>query len=115
MEKSMLIISSTYGENKTFKLIPISINCPFNEVIYDPASKVMCIVGKEKYQKLVNVPKMNSDGSYVLNKKNTEGYAIERRMVDALYEYEIHNAADILAFVKLASINPEHESISILG
>lgn len=48
MNKTMLLVTSSWGSKKTFKLIPADLSCPYNEAIYDIDSKVLAVIGKEK-------------------------------------------------------------------
>ncbi len=47
---SMMIISSIWGMNKTFRLLPVDEACPYVESIYDPESKVLVVISKLKKQ-----------------------------------------------------------------
>jgi hypothetical protein len=48
MNKSMMLITSAWGSKKTFKLIPISPECPYNEAIFDVDNKVLAVISKQK-------------------------------------------------------------------
>ena len=47
MNNSMMLITSSWGAKKTFKMIPVEKDCPYNECIYDLDSKVLAVIGKE--------------------------------------------------------------------
>ena len=44
--ENMMITSSNWGPYKTFKLMPITEDCPFVEAIYDPSSKILAVISK---------------------------------------------------------------------
>ena len=64
--KSMILYKSgwTVGSNfiPTIKMLPITTECPFNEVLFDPENKVLAIVGKEKKQSYRFIPKLDDAG-----------------------------------------------------
>ena len=108
MTKSMLLTTSKWGEQQTFKMIPVAQEAPFNEVIFDPGQKVLAIVGKEKKQTFHMLPKLNDKGQLMpLNDKRTPGkeYAEERRLIDTYYEYFIEDKQEIIDFVKHFALN----------
>ncbi len=108
MTKSMLLITSTWSENKTFKMIPVSSDAPFNEVIFDPEQKVLAVVGKEKKQTFHMLPKLDDAGRLMpLKQKRVDGkdYAEERRLLETYYEYFIEDKQEIIDFVKHFALN----------
>jgi len=48
MQQSMFVYNTDWHGSKTFRMVPIDLNCPFNEVIYDPETKVLAVVSKEQ-------------------------------------------------------------------
>lgn len=101
--KTMLLITSTWGENKTFKLIPVSDECPFNEAIYDPTAKVLAIVGKTRKESFHMLPKLNEFGDIqtlkIGRRANGKDYAEERKTVETFYEYYIEDTKEIEEFL----------------
>ena len=53
MNKTMMLVTSTWDREKTFKLIPVSPDSPYNEGIFDPENKVLAVISKEKKQTLL--------------------------------------------------------------
>lgn len=108
MTKSMLLITSKWGDNQTFKLIPVTPESPFNEVIFDPEQRVLAIVGKEKKQTFHMLPKLDDTGRLMpLKNKRVDGkdYAEERRLVETYYEYFIEDQQEITDFIKHFALN----------
>lgn len=108
MTKSMLLVTSRWGDAQTFKMIPAAAEAPFNEVIFDPEGKVLAIVGKEKKQTFHMLPKLDDTGRLIpLKAKRVDGkdYAEERRMVETYYEYFIEDKQEITDFVKHFALN----------
>ena len=111
MEKTMMLITSTWGPSKTFKMMPISVNSPYNEVIFDPDSKVLAVIGKEKKQSMHMVAKLNEWGDpqtmKIGKRANGKDYAEERKTLEAFYEYYIEDMKEITEFVKSIAVNAD--------
>ena len=110
MEKSMMIIKSDWNQQPTFKMIPVSVNCPYVECIYDPQSKVLALIGNIKKNVFHMMPKLDDNGEVVGRKVRTEGsktYKEERRTVETFQEYYLVDSADIKAFLEMFAVNPE--------
>lgn len=103
MTNSMLLISSLWKDKATFKMIPTSLDCPYNECIYDPEEKILAIVSKQKKEAFHMLPKLTDTGDVVLvkNGKRIDGkpYAEQRVMMDTYYEYFIREQNEIEDFV----------------
>ena len=111
MEKTMMLITSTWGPSKTFKMMPISVNSPYNEVIFDPDSTVLAVIGKEKKQSMHMVAKLNEWGDpqtmKIGKRANGKDYAEERKTLEAFYEYYIEDMKEITEFVKSIAVNAD--------
>lgn len=109
MNRSMILITSTWQGRPTFKMIPTSLDCPYNEVLFDPDSKILAIVGKEKKQTFHMIPKLDNNGFPVLIKgakaNMGDAYQKERKILDSYYEYFITEEAEIRDFINRAAIN----------
>lgn len=120
MQQSMFIYSADWQGSKTFKMLPIDLKCPFNEVIYDPNTKVLAIISKEHKDKPHMFPKLDSRGKVVLLKKNKslkeeqDSIIEERVMMDTYYEYYIESPEDIKEFVNFFANNNKHSALKIL-
>lgn len=97
-----MLVRGTHGEKSTptFKLIPISLDCPFNECIYDPAKKALGIISKISYQSIRLVPRIDANGETIeygeVGKKRLK---MERIFLESFYDYEIFHELDITNFV----------------
>ena len=111
MNKSMLLITSTWGKNKTFKLIPATADCIYNEAIFDFDSKVLALISKEKKQSLHMVPKLTDLGDVqflkVGKRNNGKEFAEERKTVESFYEYYVENLQEIEQIVESLAINSD--------
>jgi len=43
---NMMLFTSSWKNNKTFKMIPATEDCPFVECIFDSQLKVLAVIGK---------------------------------------------------------------------
>lgn len=108
---SMMLITSSWGEAKTFKMIPISSDCPYNEVIYDPVQHVLALISKERKQTMHMMAKLNEWGDIVPMKvgkrANGKDYAEERKTLETYYEYFVEVPQEIEAIVNYFASNAD--------
>jgi hypothetical protein len=111
MNKSMMLITSSWGANRTFKMIPATPDCIFNEAIFDLDSKVLALISKEKKENLHMVAKVNEWGDVVpmkIGKRNNgKDYAEERKALETYYEYYIDNLEEVKEIVSKLAINAD--------
>ena len=111
MNKSMMLVTGSWGNNKTFKLIPVSPECPYNEAIFDRDSKVLALIGKEKKQSMHMIAKLDDNGDVkrmkIGRRDNGKDYAEERKTLETYYEYYIENPEEIVSVVNLFAINAD--------
>lgn len=91
--QSMMLITSSWENRKTFKMLPITKECPYNEIIFDLDNKTLAIISKEKKQALHSVG----------NNKNMD----KLRLVDTYYEYYIEDEEEIRNIVNMFAINKD--------
>ena len=101
-KKTMMLVESTWQDTKTFKMIPISNDCPYVECIFDPSSKVFVIISKVTKTSLHMLPKLDEYGKAV---SGNRGAKQERRSIDTFQEYYIEDTKDIKAIVEYFAIN----------
>lgn len=113
--KSMMLITGSWGQKKTFKMIPATPDSPYNEAIYDLDSKVLALIGKEKKQSLHMVAKLDDFGDVkpmkIGRRSNGKDYAEERKTLETYYEYYLETPEEIKEVVNLLAINADTFSI----
>lgn len=116
MQQSMFIYNTDWHGSKTFRMLPMDIKCPFNEVIYDPETKVLAIVSKEYKEKPHMFPKLTDKGEPIIRKgdSKTPSYIEQRVVMDTYYEYYIDTPEDIREFVDYFANNNKHSSLKVL-
>ena len=111
MTKSMMLITGAWGQTKTFKIIPVSNDAPYNEAIFDRDSKVLALIGKEKKQSMHMVAKLDDNGDVkrmkVGRRDNSKDYAEERKTLETYYEYYLDNPEEIKNVINLLCINAD--------
>ena len=111
MKNSMMLVTSSWGNEKTFKLLPISPECPYNECIFDVSTKVLAVIGKEKKESFHMLPRLTDLGDVqylkVGKRANGKEYSEERKMLETFYEYYVEHLEEIEEFVKLFAVNAD--------
>ena len=102
--KSMMLINSIWNEKETFKLIPISDNCPSTECIYDPDSSVFVIISKIKKTTLHMLPQLDDYGQRITG---TKGAKQSRHKMEVFQEYYIDNTDDIKNVIQIFANNSD--------
>ena len=106
---SMLLITSSWGPAKTFKMIPVTKDCPYNECIFDVNTKVLAINSKESKESFHMLPKLNEMGDVarlkIGKKENGKDYAEERKALVTFYEYYIEDKQEIENFISMFAVN----------
>lgn len=107
--KNMMIYKSKWNEKQTFRMIPMTIDCPYNEVIFDPNQRVLAIISKDKKEKPLMMPRLSDKGDIIPAKRpNTDtAWQEQRVMMNAYYEYYIEDINDIVSFVNTFAVNAE--------
>jgi len=98
----MMLVESTWQDTKTFKMIPVSNDCPYVECIYDPTSKVFVIISKVTKTSLHMLPKLDDYGKAV---SGNRGAKQERRALDTFQEYYIEEKDSIIDVINLFAVN----------
>jgi len=103
----MMLISSSWKNTKTFRLIPTSDSCPYVECIFDPELKVLAIVGKNKKDTFHMVPKLDANGDPEIRKspKADKIAKEERRTLETYQEYYISDLSQIREFIEMFAVN----------
>jgi hypothetical protein len=111
IEKSMMLIKSSFGPMKSFKLIPISLNCPFVEALFSPNEKIMVIISRTSKNSYHMVPKLDDNGDEVPVKgkprANQKAIKEERRLVETFSEHYIVTEEEIREIINMFCINPK--------
>lgn len=106
-----MLVTSSWGNDKTFKLLPITPECPYNECIFDVSTKVLAIIGKEKKESFHMLPKLSDEGDVqymkIGKRNNGKDYKEERKMLETFYEYYIEHPQEIIDFLNMFAVNAD--------
>jgi len=107
-EGSMILVNSTFNNQKTFKLIPISENAPYIEAIYDRESKVMVIISNKTKTALHMLPKLDEAGMPSMIQKGALAgkQKQERKQIEVFVEYYIEEESDMKNIIDTLASNP---------
>lgn len=108
MENSMILVKSTWQETQTFKMVPISNDCPYVECIFDPTSKVFVIIGKTVKTALHMLPKLDEYGKAI---SGNRGAKQQRTSIETFQEYYIEDADSIKEIVNIFAVNAKKFSL----
>ena len=107
---NMMLITSTWKEGKTFKMIPTDADCPYIECIYDPQIKVLAVIGAITKDVFHMMPKLDANGDPEMRKNpGRDGTPIkqERRTIETFQEYYLEDRNDIESFIKHFATNSD--------
>lgn len=108
--QNMLLITSYWGNADTFKLIPVVDECPYAEVIYDPATTLLVVISKIQKENFQMVIRLDNDGNPIQAKRpktNGKPYAEQRSRLNTLQEYYIPEVEEQEEFIKTFAVNAD--------
>jgi hypothetical protein len=105
MSKSMMLVKATWQESQTFRMIPISTDCPYVECIFDPSTKVFVVISKIKKTTLHMLPKLDEYGQAVAAIK---GMKQERHKLEVFQEFYIEDQSAVEELVNLFAVNADN-------
>jgi len=107
---NMLLIQSDWNEEKTFKLLPLTLDCPYIEGIFDPSTNVLVMISRVSMSKLHMLPKLDDNGDPAplkVPRKNGRAVKEERKTVETFQEFYIDNVEAIDAFIDIFAVNKD--------
>ena len=111
-EPSMMLVSGNWGPYKTFKMIPITLYCPYIEAIFDPSTKMLAIVSKDKKPTYHFVAKLDENGDTIPMKIgrriNGKDFKEQRIMIDTYQEYYLNNLNEIKLLIENFAVNSKN-------
>lgn len=109
--QNMMLVNSSFRNAKSFTLIPVSMDSPYTEAMFDPASGILAVISKVMKQSYHMVPKLNDDGEPIRlkspNQQTGKTVKEERRLVDTFSEFYLTDKSDIDTFIHMFAVNAE--------
>ena len=110
--QNMMLVNSNFRGAKSFTLIPVSMDSPYTEAMFDPSSGILAVISKVMKQSYHMVPKLDDNGEpqrlKTPNQQTGKTVKEERRLVDTFSEFYLSDRADIETFIHMFAINAEH-------
>ena len=112
-EKSMLLVSSHREGVPTFRMMPLTNDCPYLEAVYIPQVKAIVVFLKHAIEGLHMVPKIDDSGDMIQRikggAKDQSPYKQERKLLKVSHECYIYNPPEIENFIKIFAHNSEFD------
>ena len=108
--KNMLLVTGYWQNGDTFKLLPLTKECPYSEVIYDPNTTLLVVISKLAKPQFQMVPRLDDNGNKVRStkpKQNGKDYKEQRTTIDVFTEYYIVEKKEQEAFVEMFAANTD--------
>ena len=108
--KNMILINAPDFQSmaKAFKMIPITLDCPYTECMYSSKDNVMAVITKTMKQSYHMVAKLDDNGDPIRTKNkrpNGKEYKEERRLVDTFSEFYLLTPEEINGFIESFAVN----------
>ena len=98
----MMLLQASWQDQQTFRMIPITENCPYVECIFDPGTKVFVVISKIKKTTLHMLPKLDEYGQPVTG---TKGMKQERHKIEVFQEFYVEDTSAIEELIKTFAVN----------
>ena len=113
-EKNMMLYTTATNGEKTFGLMPVNMDCPFNEAIYMPKLEALAVLSKSTRDTFTMMERLDENGevSVVAVKDKDKGglkqvTKQQRVQVSTPWEYFIHEKDEIVNFIKTHAGNAD--------
>jgi hypothetical protein len=109
--KNMMIVSSAFRNMESFSLIPVTMDCPYVEAMFDPSSGILAIISKIKKEAFHMLPRLGDDGQpqrlKVPNKETGKTVKEQRVTMQTFSEFYISNKEEIKNILNIFAINAD--------
>ena len=109
--QNMMLVNSSFRNAKSFTKIPVSLDSPYTEAMFDPASGILAVISKVMKQSYHMVPKLDDNGDPIRlktpNQQTGKTVKEERRLVDTFSEFYLSDKKDIETFIHMFGVNAE--------
>ena len=88
-----MIYATKWNDKESFRMMPVTPDCPYNEAIFDPEQKVLAVISKDKKDKPMMMPRLNDRGDIIPTKRanGEQGWQEQRVIIPAYYEYYLED------------------------
>ncbi len=107
--QNMLLVHSSFRNAKSFTLIPVSLDSPYVEAMYDPSSGILAVISKVMKKSFHMMPRLDDNGQpmrlKVPNKQTGKTVKEQRAQVETFSEFYIAEKDDIDLFINMFAVN----------
>lgn len=106
--KNMMLVTTYWGQDKTFKLMPVTKDCPYMEVIYDTNTDLLVAITANMKENLQRVPKLDDDGEMIQSKRpkqNGKPYKEKQVLMKVPQEFYFAEREEVEAFIEKFAVN----------
>lgn len=107
--QNMMLINSAFRNVKSFTLIPVSLDSPYTEAMFDPASGILAVISKVMKKSYHMVPKLDDNGEpmrlKIPNKQTGKTVKEQRVSMDTFSEFYLSDKKDIETFIHMFAVN----------
>jgi len=107
--QNMMLVNSSFRNAKSFTMIPVSIDSPYVEAMFDPTSGILAVISKVMKQSYHMVAKLDDNGQPIRlktpNQQTGKTVKEERRLVDTFSEFYLSDEKDIENFINIFAMN----------
>lgn len=107
---NMLLVKSSWNEGETFRMIPVSKDCPYVECIFDPSTNVFVVISTISKTTLHMLPKLDDNGDPAplkVPRKNGRQVKEERKTIETFQEFYLEDKDAMNDLIKLFAVNAE--------
>jgi len=104
----MMLVTTYWGQDKTFKLMPVTKDCPYMEVLYDPQTDLLVAITVNMKQNLQKVPKIDDDGDIIKAKKprqSGKSFKEKQVLMEVPQEFYFAEREESIAFIEKFAVN----------
>ena len=107
--KNMMLIKAHWEGHDTFKMIPVTEDCPYTEVIYDRRLPILAVISKIPIEKMMMLPRLDDKGNpqQTTGKANGKTYKEQRAFVKTYQEYYFQGEEQVKEFVEMFAVNAD--------
>lgn len=104
---NMLLISSLFKGDDSFSMIPVTDDCPYAEILFDPSNKLLVVISKLKKQVLHMVPRLDESGNPMKDK--LQKFKEQRIQIETFNEIYIMKKEEIINFISNFAVNKDFD------
>lgn len=106
---NMILVTSAFRGAESFSLIPVSEDCPYVEMMFDPTSGILAVISKVKKMTMHMLPRLSDDGQPVklksINNETGKVYKEQRVQMETFTEYYVKEKSEIESLIQMFAVN----------